>query len=603
MEEQETSDSPLPEVEECGNESDSVSENRYSDITDSEVGMEGQSDETEEVTENCNIDIYREYDDDELKSRQSDSNNESKVDIDEASYHDNEEHFIPDVEVINDDSALVSDQQSMSESVSSADSVRNFVPASTKLFSLENRINCQEIPVRNEIEQFSQDAQEDLHSGLLENIKIETITVTEDEDLFDFEHTESKTIDGINDFEELANKTAEGSLSDISCSLTDDKFTCSPVVEEEQLEEREVNIDIHNSELYKYLTAPNIDDIKSAEVTPQQSDHDSDEESDSGSQSGDSDSGSYTTATSVEDNKEETTQNQAHATEKPDIELTDNNVVEKPKTTPVIKKPFRPRLTKKMRNLLAKTTERMKKSKDVTDKWLKELELPKNLDLSNLVKLNIGELNQYLTCGLCTGYLYEASTVTECMHTFCKTCIVRHCMEVSLNCPVCNILIHPTDPFVNIRLDRMIQDIVYKLLPNVAEAEMRNINEFYASHPDVEPKEMTYYPGRPKISPAKTEECTDSVPLVSLVLESESESPKEKELEKKFVRVKGSATIANLSHFLKKKLCLEGSKDVDIFCCGDVIEESSSTLQNIREKFFNNDEDCLMLLQFRVCSS
>ena len=34
----------------------------------------------------------------------------------------------------------------------------------------------------------------------------------------------------------------------------------------------------------------------------------------------------------------------------------------------------------------------------------------------------------------------------------CKSCIVRH-LERSLQCPTCQILIHPTDPFVHIRYD------------------------------------------------------------------------------------------------------------------------------------------------------
>ena len=37
---------------------------------------------------------------------------------------------------------------------------------------------------------------------------------------------------------------------------------------------------------------------------------------------------------------------------------------------------------------------------------------------------------------------------------------MRHCMEVSLHCPVCNILIHPTDPFIHIRYVILIQTII-----------------------------------------------------------------------------------------------------------------------------------------------
>ncbi|CAM9855348.1 unnamed protein product, partial [Chrysoparadoxa australica] len=33
------------------------------------------------------------------------------------------------------------------------------------------------------------------------------------------------------------------------------------------------------------------------------------------------------------------------------------------------------------------------------------------------------DLNPFLTCSLCKGYLRDPHTVTECVHTFCKSCI------------------------------------------------------------------------------------------------------------------------------------------------------------------------------------
>lgn len=69
--------------------------------------------------------------------------------------------------------------------------------------------------------------------------------------------------------------------------------------------------------------------------------------------------------------------------------------------------------------LTSKTKERLEKSKEVTDKWLKDLEMPKELLFDEPIRFDINDLNPYLTCGLCKGYLYEASTITECMHT-CK---------------------------------------------------------------------------------------------------------------------------------------------------------------------------------------
>lgn len=61
----------------------------------------------------------------------------------------------------------------------------------------------------------------------------------------------------------------------------------------------------------------------------------------------------------------------------------------------------------------------------------------------------------------------NATTITKCLHTFCKNCTVRHCY--SNRCPKYNIVIHQTQPLYHIRLDQGLKDIVYKLVINLRE--------------------------------------------------------------------------------------------------------------------------------------
>ncbi|RMX41299.1 hypothetical protein pdam_00017748 [Pocillopora damicornis] len=60
----------------------------------------------------------------------------------------------------------------------------------------------------------------------------------------------------------------------------------------------------------------------------------------------------------------------------------------------------------------------------------------------------------------------------------CKSCLVRH-IELVNRCPTCNNQIHESQPLYNIRLDRTMQDIVYKLLPKVEKEEKRRERKFY----------------------------------------------------------------------------------------------------------------------------
>uniref|UniRef100_A0A8C5IF67 RING-type domain-containing protein n=1 Tax=Junco hyemalis TaxID=40217 RepID=A0A8C5IF67_JUNHY len=92
--------------------------------------------------------------------------------------------------------------------------------------------------------------------------------------------------------------------------------------------------------------------------------------------------------------------------------------------------------------------------------------------------INLAELTPYILCSICKGYFIDATTITECLHTFCKSCIVRH-FYYSNRCPKCNIVVHQTQPLYNIRLDRQLQDIVYKLVVNLEESKSLSLIHYY----------------------------------------------------------------------------------------------------------------------------
>lgn len=88
-------------------------------------------------------------------------------------------------------------------------------------------------------------------------------------------------------------------------------------------------------------------------------------------------------------------------------------------------------------------------------------------------------LNEMITCKICHGYLIDATTVTECLHTFCKSCIVKH-LEDANTCPECEDLIHQSHPLDYIAFDRTMQDLVYKIVPELEKGEYDRERKFYA---------------------------------------------------------------------------------------------------------------------------
>nr|XP_048273621.1 polycomb group RING finger protein 6-like [Myodes glareolus] len=93
----------------------------------------------------------------------------------------------------------------------------------------------------------------------------------------------------------------------------------------------------------------------------------------------------------------------------------------------------------------------------------------------NLIPLS--QLTPYISCYICKGYLIDAATITECLHSFCKSCIIKH-FEHSNTCPKCNTVVHEAKPHNSLRLDPQLQNIVYKLVAGLEEKEQKQRREF-----------------------------------------------------------------------------------------------------------------------------
>ncbi len=107
-------------------------------------------------------------------------------------------------------------------------------------------------------------------------------------------------------------------------------------------------------------------------------------------------------------------------------------------------------------------------------------------------KVKLKDISPNLSCNLCSGYMIDATTTIECLHsckkynyfklyayrsmnkfalnlfmiTVCKSCIVKY-LENSEYCPVCEVQLHSTKPLSGLRSDQMLQEIIYKLVPGL----------------------------------------------------------------------------------------------------------------------------------------
>jgi len=210
------------------------------------------------------------------------------------------------------------------------------------------------------------------------------------------------------------------------------------------------------------------------------------------------------------------------------------------------------------------------------------------------------DLNENITCKICHGYLVDATTVTECLHTFCKSCIVKH-LEDSNTCPECDDLIHQSHPLDYIAFDRTMQDLVYKIVPELEKDEFDRERKFYADRGLPCPKDQI---AEESEEAAKEDKMTPDAntnmdfhrfdELVSLLLEckessavssspvpssststtntatavSPSKSAEEVGLKRKYIRCSSLATVTHLKKFIAKKLLasVDKYKEVEITC-------------------------------------
>ncbi|XP_067277344.1 polycomb group RING finger protein 6 isoform X2 [Pseudorasbora parva] len=178
--------------------------------------------------------------------------------------------------------------------------------------------------------------------------------------------------------------------------------------------------------------------------------------------------------------------------------------------------------------------------------------------------LPLREFYPYIRCALCNGFFIDATTITECLHTFCKSCIVKH-FFYSNRCPNCSIVVHQTQPLYSIRPDRQLQDIVFKMVPYLEGDERSRICEFYKRRGLDMPKPVaapSTYPVKLTLRQKKDllPQSVFTIPSeldVSLMLEfvgAEKGVENYKPLERKYVRVSGEATVRHVELFIRRKM-------------------------------------------------
>ncbi|XP_063434740.1 polycomb group RING finger protein 1-like [Mytilus trossulus] len=207
-----------------------------------------------------------------------------------------------------------------------------------------------------------------------------------------------------------------------------------------------------------------------------------------------------------------------------------------------------------------------------------------------LLKINISHLNSHITCSLCYGYFIDATTTTECLHTFCKSCIVKY-LQTSKSCPQCGVKIHETQPQLHLRADRTMQDIVYKIVPALFENEEKRREEFYNSRGFSKLKKgVVEKIPEPKLTCIQASDDRHMYKYdekISICLEryhvhampvrgSHSKVPS---LQEKFIRCSNRLQVHDVINLLMKRLEIPSEAELTLICHGHELTKEWSLKQ------------------------
>lgn len=242
------------------------------------------------------------------------------------------------------------------------------------------------------------------------------------------------------------------------------------------------------------------------------------------------------------------------------------------------------------------------------------------------MKAKLKDLNKNITCSLCYGYLIDATTVIECLCTFCKNCIVKHLDEHN-TCPKCNEVIHQSHPKDHIRFDRTLQSIVYKVVPGLQTRTETERKEWETAHPDCvmnsdkgsdkesdtecngETTNGTPSPRRARSPLPPSHHLCDYIvpvkvdphhsPLNGNTMETDAmHDPDLQELSKPILGCPARCPIRVIKKFVQTKLNVEEEIELDILCNNEILGKDH-TLEFIKMTRWRT-KDLPLVLTYRI---
>ncbi|PIC34532.1 hypothetical protein B9Z55_014152 [Caenorhabditis nigoni] len=207
------------------------------------------------------------------------------------------------------------------------------------------------------------------------------------------------------------------------------------------------------------------------------------------------------------------------------------------------------------------------------------------------VKCDMEVLNPFFTCSICDGYIVDAITIIDCMHTFCKRCLLNYFDNDNKTCPTCGTFIHGSHPTHYVTYDRALNDLVNQFVPKMEDNELearkkllRDCREAIGIDTAAEDRERAERLERERVT--GTNRCyplelprfshhRDDCQVTVNLLPGTANLPL---ITRPFVRCSEMTTMNTLKKFISLQIWDDQSRygDLDVFCDGQLMGKDFS---------------------------
>lgn len=242
---------------------------------------------------------------------------------------------------------------------------------------------------------------------------------------------------------------------------------------------------------------------------------------------------------------------------------------------------------------------------DEPEEDLDEVDLKHAPIISNdgMVEFSLAGIQKHLICGLCSGYYKDPYTITDCLHTFCKSCLFYSVASGCHECPLCNVYLG-SDPLKVAVLDHSMQDLLDRIVfPGLAREEEEAEKEFYAERgiqlkPEFAEKDenksmgLNFSNEPPNTSHSKDDEleCTLMPEITST---GNDDLPP---LDRPCLRISSKFQMSSLKKYISQQIGLSSASQpaLDILCNGVPLGDEIS-LGFVKRLLWHHESDLALL--------